>query len=212
MPHHHRRSHATGILASLLSVGLLAAACAGDDDEQTSDTTESTANQDPESATTSGDSTTTSSESTTTTVETRGDAQWVDVARSLFERNFALLNDPDPDRLTDLYAETCPCLGPQKDTVEFLASRNEHVEGQAASVLFVRHEGTEQTTGLVELTIEIQANALRRVSADGAVVEEFPEDDSSSCLAFSVRPDGPGGAYRIYSETSLAATACSGGA
>jgi hypothetical protein len=194
-----RRSRSTTLLGPLLAVGLLAAACGGDDsDEETSGTTTTTT--DEEATTTSP---TTSNESTTSTVATKGDAEWVDVARSIYERNFAQLADPDPARVTDLYAETCPCLGPQQDTVEFLASRGEHIEGQAASVLFVQHEQTDATTGLVDLTVKIQANPLQRVRADGTVVEEFPTDDSSTCTSLSVRPDGPGGAYRVYSETAL---------
>jgi hypothetical protein len=203
-----RRSRRTILLAALFAACLLAAACGGDDGgEETSGTTTTTAEDD---ATTT--STTTRAGSTSTTVATQGDAEWIDVARSVFDRDFALLNNPDPARVTDLYAETCPCMGPSRDTVEFLASRNEHVEGQAASVLFVRHENTDDTTGLVDLTIEIQANPLSRVAADGTVVEEFSQGESSSCLSYSLRPDGPGGAYRVYSLTNLAASACSQGA
>jgi hypothetical protein len=194
-----RRPRRTVLLAALLAAGLLAAACGGDDgDEETSGTTTTTAED--EATTTS---TATTVESTTTTVATQGDAEWVDVARSIYERNFALLADPDPARVTDLYAETCACFGPHMDTVEFLASRGEHVEGQAASVLFVKYEQTDATTGLVDLTVKGQANPLRRVRADGTVVEEFPTEDAPSCVSFSLRPDGPGGAYRVYSQTDL---------
>lgn len=187
-------SHLDLMLVPLVVVGLIAAGCGGDDGGgETSGTT-----------TTAGDeSTATSTALTTTTVATRGDDEWVDVARGFYEGNFAQLADPDPARVTDLYAETCPCLGPQQDTVDFLASRGEHVEGQPASVLFVEHEQSDATTGLVDLTVKVLANPLRRVSADGTVVEEFPTDDSPSCHSLSLRPDGPSGAYRVYSLTIL---------
>lgn len=177
-------------------LGLALAACGGDDD---------TGDESAESTTTTGsdDPTTTSSESTTTTVETSGDAEWVEVARGLYTRYADLLANPDPDRVSDLYAETCTCWEEFFGTVEFLAAEGDHIEGQPTSVLHVQHENTDPATGLVDLTVKGQAGELRRVNGHGSLVEEYPAEESPGCTSFSIKADGPGGAYRIYSETPL---------
>lgn len=174
-------------------LGVVLAACGGDDDAASESTTTTEVDE----------PTTTSSESTTTTVETTGDAQWVDVARGLYSRYAELLASPDPDRVSDLYAETCTCWEEFFGTVEFLAAEGDHIEGQPTSVLHVQHENTDSATGLIDLTVRGQANELRRVDGDGSVVEEYPADEEPGCTSFSIKADGPGGAYRIYSETPL---------
>jgi hypothetical protein len=175
---------------------LTAAGCggSGDDEDGRSGTTADTA----------ASSTTQPDGDTTTTVAAEGPAEWVDVARGLYERDYQMRADPDPDRVADLYAESCSCWEAQLGTVEFLADNDQHIEGQAANVLFVKHEQSDPETGLENLTVQGQTNPLRRVSADGDVIEEIPPDEPS-CIAYALLADGPDGSYRIYSQTTLPA-------
>jgi hypothetical protein len=186
-------SRSKNVLLPIVVLGLVLGACGGDDDEESSETT----------TTEPGDATTTAADSASTTTATEGDDEWVEVARGLYTRYADLLANPDPDRVGELYAETCSCWDEFFGTVEFLASEGDHIEGQPTSVTFVQHEMTDPATGLVDLTVKGQANELHRVDSDGSVVEEYPAEDAPGCTSFSIKPDGPEGAYRIYSETPL---------
>ena len=186
----------TRFLIPALVLGLVLAGCGGDDDTDDGAADDAT-------TTTVDESTTTSTEPPSTTVATSGDAEWVDVARSLYTRYADLLANPDPDQVSDLYAETCTCWDEFFGTVEFLAAEGDHIEGPPTDVLHVTHENTDDQTGLVDLTVQGQAGELRRVDEHGDVVEEYPAEESPGCTSFSIKADGPGGAYRIYSETPL---------
>ena len=181
--------------ALVLAVLLGATACGGSDEE--ADSPDST--EEPSAPTTAP-----TGDATTTTVAAEGPAEWVAVAQDLYERDFQLRAEPDPERVADLYAETCDCWDEQLSTVEFLVDNGEHFEGQAADVVYVEHEMTDPETGLVNLTVQGRTNPLRRVSSDGDVVQEIPADQLS-CVAYAVLADGPDGAYRIYSATALPA-------
>jgi hypothetical protein len=192
MPVHQRRTGAPAWWAAavLVAIFALAAGCGGSDDHG-DEPSEST-------APTSTDGTA----QPDTTEAAEGPREWVEVAQDLYQRDFALRSDPEPSRVADLYSETCTCWEDQSGTVEFLAENHERIEGTAATVVFVRHELTDPETGLVNLTVKGQTNPLRRVSSDGEVVQEIPADEPS-CIAYALLADGPGGAYRIYSMTSL---------
>lgn len=186
------------VLVSTLSALMLvagASACGGSDD----DTDGSQPDSDQRTTTSRPDDANTS-----TTVEAEGPAEWVDVVYDIFERSFELRANPDPSRVGDLYSETCDCWEDQQATVQFLLDNDERIEGQAAQLLFVRHEQTDPETGLVNLTVMARTGALRRVSADGELVEEIPAEEPG-CVAYALLDDGPGGAYRIYSQTALPA-------
>lgn len=173
------------LTASAITLALLIASCGGDDDNDAS----------PER------STPTTAE-TTTTEPAVGPEEWVEVARDLYQRNLDLLADPDPDRVSDLYAETCECWDASVSIVEALANDGHHVEGQPTSVLFVNHEQTDET-GFVTLTVRLQANPLREVDANGELVEEYPSPAEPGCVSLTLLPDGPDDAYRIHNELPL---------
>jgi hypothetical protein len=177
------------LLAVILLAVTSAASCGGsDDDGESSATTETT---------TDG-----STATTATTVAAEGPPEWVEVARDLMQRSFELRQDPDLDRLADLYAEGCDCWEQERETIQFLIDNGEHIEGRPAEVLFVRHELTDEETGLVNITVQARTSPMQRVDADGQVVQEIPAEDPS-CVAYAILDDGPGGAWRIYSETGL---------
>jgi hypothetical protein len=191
MPRHPTPRRAAALAVAAL-VALIAACGGGSDDEDDASpiTTTETTQVTPDEPTAE------------TTTAAEGPPEWVDVARDLQRRVFALQTDPDLDRLADVYAETCECWDRARTTIQFLADRNQRIEGRAPEVRFVRHEATDEQTGLVNLTVMGESTDLRRVSADGDVVEEIPAV-GQGCVAYSVRADGPDGAWRIYGETSL---------
>jgi hypothetical protein len=191
MPNLSNRSRwlARSLLAAAL---LLGTSCSSDDDDDSA-------------ATTTERSPSTAADSTTTAVTTEGPDEWVNVVVDLYERYLEVLQNPDVDGLKQVYAESCPCWQAQLDTVEFLADEGDHIEGHPISVLFVKHELTDPT-GVVELTIKSQTPAWNRVDSSGEVAQELPADPEPSCVALSVYPDGPDGAYRIHNQVAL--TAC----
>jgi hypothetical protein len=150
---------------------------------------------------TSTERSTTTAPATTSTVPAEGPQEWIEAVRDVNERDFALLSDPEPSRLADVYSETCECWSDQLETVEFLAERDEHFEGEPPTVLFVRHEG-EIAGEVHQLTVKARTNTVRRVDADGNAVQEIPASEPS-CMSIGLRADGPGDAWRVYSQTTL---------
>jgi len=184
---HTRRATWTLIVASFL---LVLAAC-GSDDDDASDTTQP-------------DEPTTTEATTTTTLAAEGPEEWIDVVRDLNERYFDLLQNPDPARVAEVYAETCPCYQQNYDTVKLLADDDEHIEGGPVAVTFVKLELNDPATGAVDLTVrEVMPEPWTRVDATGATVQEFPVDTEPSCTALTLFADGPEGGYRIHSQTGL---------
>lgn len=178
------------LVTLVLTLLPLAAAC-GDDDDTPDETLDTTTSSEPEPT-------------TTTTVAAKGQQEWVAAVQDLYERWSVLLKDPDPDRVSEVYAETCECWDTNYGTVEFLASSSSAIEGPPTQVLFVHHEQTNEQSGLVHLTVKLHQDDLRRVDS-GEVVEEIPADGDGdgSCAAITIRQDGPGDAWRIYSELTL---------
>lgn len=128
-------------------------------------------------------------------LDTEGPEEWVDVVRDLEEREFALIHDPDPDRVADLYTEDCACYEGKVETARFLVERGEHFEGRPRLVLAVREDSAEG--GSVQLTVQVRSQPVRRVDADGALVEDLVTDpDESTCLALDLVEDDDG-TYRI---------------
>lgn len=173
------------LIASIALVATVSAACGSDDNNNTDKPT----------------TTTTSTTSTTTPAE--GPKEWVEVAQDIYDRDFALLKEPDPAKVKDLYAETCNCWKSQVETVNFLATEGEHVEGESAKVLLVKLEQKDQTTGFVDLTVKVQARPQQRVDSEGKVIQDFPASDRPSCVSISVVPDGRDDAYRVHTKLSL---------
>lgn len=167
-------------------------ACSSDDDGDKTDTP-----------------TTTDAPTTETTQPADGPEEWVEVAQDVYDRDFALLREPDPEKVKDLYAETCNCWEDRHGTVEFLATEGEHVEGEPAQVVLVKLEQHDETTGFVDLTIKVQAKAQRRVNAAGDVVQEIPAQADPTCVSTTLRPDGVADAYRVHTQLSL--TGCPDG-
>jgi hypothetical protein len=193
-PHRHHRATWTLISACAL---LLLAACGSDDDD------------DDASATTQPEETTTI-EATSTTVAAEGPEEWVDVTRDLNERYFDLLQNPDPGRVAEVYAETCECWQQNYDTIKVLADGGEHIEGAPVAVTFVKLEQQDPATEAVDLTVrELMTGPWQRVDENGAVVQELPADEPG-CSALTLFPDGPDGTYRIHSQVAL--TGCPPGA
>ena len=185
--HTRRATRALVVGAGLL---LLGAACGGDDDDDSANTTQ------PQRSTTTA-------ESTTTTIAAQGPEEWIEVVRDLNDRYFDLLQNPDPNRVADVYAETCPCYQQNHDTVQVLADGNEHIEGAPVAVSFVKLERQDQTTQAVDLTIrEVMTDAWQRVDQNGTVVQDLPADEPG-CAALTLFPDGANGAYRIHNRTPL---------
>jgi hypothetical protein len=190
---HTRRATWTLIGAGVL---LVLGACGSDDDDDSADTTQ------PEPSTTT--------EATTTTLAAEGPEEWIDVVRDLNDRYFDLLQNPDPAKVAEVYAETCPCYPTNRDTVQVLADGNEHIEGAPVAVTFVKLERQDPTTQAVDLTVrELMTDAWHRVDQSGEVVQDLPADEPG-CAALTLFPDGPGGDYRIHSRTAL--TGCPPGA
>ena len=188
-PRHTRRATWALIGAGVL---LLLTACGSDDDDDdTADTTQ------PEETTTT--------EATTTTLAAEGPEEWIEVVRDLNQRYFDLLQDPDPNRVAEVYAETCPCWQQNYDTIKLLADDDEHIEGAPGAVTFVKLERNDPATGAVDLTVrQVMPTPWTRVDATGATVQELPVDPDPGCTALTLFADGPGGAYRIHSQVGLA--------
>jgi hypothetical protein len=193
----HRTTHrATRTLIGATCVLLLAVACGGDDDDDSADNTQ------PERSTTTA--------STTTTLPADGPQEWIDVVRGLNRRYFDLLQNPDPAKVADVYAETCPCYEQNHNTVQVLADGNEHIEGDPVAVTFVKLERNDPATQAVDLTIrELMTGDWQRVDQSGKVIQGLPADEPG-CTALTLFPDGQDGAYRIHSRTTL--TGCPPGA
>lgn len=182
------RPGARALLVAALAAQLTG--CGGDDGgEAATTTTEQAA------------ATTSAPEATTTTVAAEGPPEWIEAVQEVNERELTLLSDPDPGRLQEVYAETCECWDDQLETVEYLADRGEHFEGEPATVLFVRHEA-EIADAVHQLTVKARTNRLTRVDADGDLVQELPASEPS-CMSIGLRADGPSGAWRVYSRTPL---------
>lgn len=187
-PTTHRHPSRILVVGAFVLVATFAA-CSSDDDSDDAD-----------------EPTTTTSSTTTTTQPAEGPAEWLEVAQDIYDRDFALLQDPDPEKVKELYAETCNCWEDRHGTVEFLATEGEHVEGEAARVLSVELEQSDEVNDFVDLTIKVQAKAQRRVDADGDIAQEIPAQTEPTCVSTTVRPDGTDGAYRVH--TQLALTGC----
>lgn len=186
-PHRHTRRATWALIGAGLL--LLGAACGGDDDDDSANTTQ------PEPVTTT--------ESTPTTIAAEGPEEWIEVVRDLNERYFDLLQNPDPTKVAEVYAETCPCYEQNHNTVTVLADGDEHIEGAPVSVSFVNLERNDPVTGAVDLTVkQIMPTPWTRVDANGEMVQELPVVDPS-CTALTLFADGPNGAYRIHSQTGL---------
>jgi hypothetical protein len=194
-PHRGRPALLAAVLPTVVLLAV-ATACGGSDDdadrqEAPRDSVESTTDDNSEPGA-----------STTTTVAAEGPSEWVEVARDVNRRDFALLESPDPDALSQVYAESCECWDDHLGTVRYLAERREHFEGQPTNVLFVRHEGTIGDGELHQITVKAQTNPAQRVDADGSVVQELSAGEPA-CVSLGLRADGADGAWRIYSETQL---------
>jgi hypothetical protein len=172
-----------------LAAVLAGVSCGGDDDQDEAEPPDATP-----------------SSTTTTTSPAEGPAEWVEVAQDIYDRDFALLQDPDPAAVADLYAETCDCWADINTTVEFLVAEGEHVEGSPARVVSVAVEQVDDVNDFVDLTVQIQAEPQQRVDQDGTVVQEVPAQTEPSCVSLTLRPDGPDDAYRVH--TQLALTDC----
>lgn len=196
MPDRHRVRRAAWLAVGVVAATFAGACGSGDDggdgDEAASGTTAQGATS----------TTTTTSETTTTTVAAEGPEEWIEAVRDVNERDFALLSDPDPGRLAEIYSATCECWDDQLGTVEFLAERGERFEGEPPIVLSVRHEGALADGAVHQLTVEARTNPMRRIDADGNVVQELPASEPS-CMSLGLRADGPDGAWRVHSQTTL---------
>ena len=127
------------LLCLVLSLAVVASACSGDGD----DDTEGSATPEP-----------------TPTTEDRLTA----VASDIYEREFVLLNEPDPTRLDDLYSPDCDCYEVQKTTIDAAANLGLHLEGTPSEVLQVTDEGGSETAP--RMTVQLRSEG-RFVDADG---------------------------------------------
>jgi hypothetical protein len=182
------RKHWSGVAAGL-AVALLVAgvACNGDDDDQAgrSTTTEPTTT-----------STTTTTQPTTTTTPIAGPAPWTDIVRDLFQRDWALRTNPDPNGVASLYSTNCNCYSPFLTDVEGMAARGEHVEGVPPVPIAVMTTG-EGGGGFRRLIVKLEVGPQRIVGADGSLVGETPGRDPG-CVSILVAPSGSNGSYQIH--------------
>lgn len=187
------RHHQSRRILSTLSLACLVLAACGDDtsDDETTATTEAVVE----------DATTT--ESTTTTVVAEGPEEWVEVAGDLLNNYFALLEAPDADRVSSVYAETCDCWQQRYDTVKVLADAGQRIEGGPPDLLFVQYHDDAEHLGAAYLVVKAESGPRSRVDADGEVVQEIPAPDEPACSAWTLFADGPDGGYRIHSELTL---------
>jgi hypothetical protein len=137
----------------LLSLAVVVSACSGGDED--------------------GDPPATSEPTPTPTQEDRLSA----IARDIYEREFALLNEPDPVRLDDLYSPDCDCYALRKETVEAAADLGWRLDGTASEVLQVTDEGGSESAP--RFTVQLRSD------------QRFLDDQGQEVEAASTVPDGP---------------------
>ena len=173
----------------------LVVACGGDDDAD--DATPTTTTSAPPATTT-----------TTAPAPAAGPEEWVEVVRDLYARTADLLADPNPDAVSSVFAESCPCYDVRLGNVEEIADAGWHIEGEPTTVLGVGLPATQPAGGFVRLTVRRQFQSDQVVDAAGEVVQEIPAADGPSCDSLLLLADGAGGAYRVHDEFGL--TGCPG--
>lgn len=146
----------------------------------------------------------TTTESTTTTIAAEGPPEWVEVAQDIENREADLYASPAPDRVGDLFAESCECYQDVFEDIQNLAADGHHVEGEPYRVVWVREEATESGDA-VRLSVKVEAGQTAIVDRDGDVIDEAAADEVGEQVCYSelVRPDGPDGAYRVYDSFIL---------
>ena len=133
------------VLPLLLSLAVMASACSGDDDGSPT--------PDPTPTPTEEDRLTT-------------------IARDIYDRQFALLNEPDPAHLDDLYNPDCDCYDQRKGALEAYAGEGWHVEGTPSEVLRVIDEDGSESAP--RMTVQLRLDQ-RVVDRNGQDVENFPD-------------------------------------
>lgn len=178
----------TFLVLLLTTIAVFATACSsGDDDEDAQDSESNEA-----------DSSTTS-ESTTTTIPAEGPPEWVEVAQGVEDGVAELLENPDPDRVRDLFAEECACYQQVLDDVQGHADRGTHVEGEPYRVVWVRVENSEDD-GAVRFSVRTATTQISIIDENGEVLDQSSADEVGveRCWSTLVRPDGPDGAFRVH--------------
>lgn len=192
------------VFAVLLFV---AAGCNGDDDD-TADTTSTS------SSTTEADTTTSSSSSTTSTTvfEPSRDNDFEAIVQELYDRQFELQANPDPENVEAIqavFAPECDCYGEFLAGVQELERQGAHIEGapgRAVAVELQRYDDeTDQGLAIIpqaRLTVEVESGGAHMVDAEGNTVS--PASASGSVL-FSIllEASGPDGRWRIADELFL---------
>lgn len=147
-PHHPRR-----LLCLVLSLAVVASACSGDDD----DDTEGSATPEP-----------------TPTTEDRLTA----VARDIYERQFALVNEPDPARVDDLYSPDCECYAQRTESVGAYVASGWRVEGTPSEVLRVIDEDGSESAP--RMTVQLRPDQ-RIVDENGQDVANIDLPTTPQC-------------------------------
>jgi hypothetical protein len=180
------RKHWAGVALALLALAA-GAGCNGDDDDRAggSTTTEPTTT-----------STTTTTQPTTTTTPIAGPEPWTDIVRDLFERDWALQTNPDPNAVGALYSPNCDCYEVFLRDIEGLVSRGHHLEGVAPAPIAVTPTG-EGGGGFQRLIVKLAYGPQRVVDAAGLVVGETPGRDPD-CVSILVAPSGPNETYQVH--------------
>jgi hypothetical protein len=146
-------------------------------------------------------------ETTTTPAPPEGPEEWVSAVQDVYARLDDLLAAPDPETVSSVFAESCPCYEVRRSNVEEFAGAGWHVERGPTTVLRVDLPASQpEGDDFVRLTVHRRLGAERVVDGDGEVVQEFPAEDAPSCTSMVLLDDGDGGAYRVHEEFEM--TAC----
>jgi hypothetical protein len=164
---------------------LVLAGCNGDDD----DAGRSTTTEQPTTTTT------TTTQPTTTTTPITGPEPWTGIARDLFERDWALQTNPDPNAVAALYSPNCGCYEVFLQDVEGLVSRGEHLEGDAPTPIAVRDEGASGP--FRRLIVKLAFGPQRVVAANGTILGETPGREAS-CVSVLVAATGANQTYQFH--------------
>jgi hypothetical protein len=181
---HWRRSLAGSVVAVLVVV----AGCNGGDDDQAGGSTTT------EATTTS--TTTTTTQPTTTTTPIAGPAPWTGVVQDLFQRDWALQTNPDPNAVAALYSESCSCYRFFVQSAQGLVASGQHHEGVAPAPVALKLEPGD-TSPFYRLTVKLAVGPQQVVDASGAVVSETPGRDPL-CVSILVAATGANQAYQIH--------------
>jgi hypothetical protein len=151
---------------------------------------------------------TTTADPTTTTASPA--EEWVTVVSQLYQRQFELQSNPDPNdqaAIEAIMAPTCSCYQRLLAAIQDLSTRGYHVVGTGPTIVSVEVAGEPSSTPgrvpVVRLTVVSDpADDVRLVDGRGNEVQQAgPRPPVRSSIALAA--DGPAGSWRLHDEIVL---------